>query len=130
MNATKWNIARHIARTLLGLLFVFASATYFLNLVPPQPELPGAAGAFNNGLVAAGYFMPLLKGTELICGLLLLANRFVPLALVVLAPIVVNIVAVHAFLMPEGLVMAIIVAAFELGLAWAHRKSFAPLFAN
>ena len=127
MNAS--SIARHAARTLLGLLFVFASATYFLNLVPPQPELPGAAGAFTNGLGAAGYFMPLLKGTELICGLLLLSNRFVPLALVVLAPIVVNIVAVHAFLMPDGLVMAIVVAAFELGLAWAHRTSFAPLFA-
>lgn len=134
MNATtlsnRWNfavIARHAARTLLGLLFVFASATYFLNLVPPPPELPAAAGAFNNGLDAARYFMPLLKGTELICGLLLLSNRFVPLALVVLAPVVVNIVGVHAFLMPEGLPMAIIVAVFHLSLAFAYRKAFAPL---
>lgn len=71
--------------------------------------------------------MPLLKGTELVCALLLLSNRFVPLALVVLAPIVVNIVAVHAFLMPEGLVMAIVIAAFHLGLAWTYRAAYAPL---
>lgn len=131
MNATsRWNfavIARHTARVLLGLLFVFASATYFLGLVPPPPEMAGAAGAFNKGLDAAGYFTPLLKGTELLCGGLLLSNRFVPLALVMLAPIIVNIVAVHAFLMPEGLPLAIIVAGFELGLAFAYRKSFAPL---
>ncbi|MGV3621406.1 MAG: DoxX family membrane protein [Archangium sp.] len=134
MNATtlsnRWNfavIARHAARALLGLLFVFASATYFLNLTPPPPELQGAAGAFTNGLGAAGYFMPLLKGTELICGLLLLSNRFVPLALVVLAPIVVNIVAVHAFLMPEGLPMAIVVAILHGALGFAYRQSFAPL---
>lgn len=121
-------IARHLARTLLGLLFVFASATYFLKLAPPPPELTGAAGAFNAGLEAAGYFTPLLKGTELLCGLLLLSNRFVPLALVVLAPIVVNIVAVHVFLMPEGLPMAIGIAAFLLGLAWSHREAYAALF--
>lgn len=134
MNATtlpnRWHfpvIARHAARTLLGLLFVIASATYLLDLVPPPPQMPGAAGAFNDGLDAARYFMPLLKGTELLCGVLLLSNRFVPLALVVLAPIVVNIVAVHAFLMPEGLPMAIVVAVFHLSLAFAYRPAFAPL---
>lgn len=132
ISAPRWNavvIARGIARTLLGLLFVMASATYFLGLAPPPPELVGAAGAFSHGLDAAGYFNPLLKGTELLCGLLLLSNRFVPLALVVLAPVIVNIVAVHAFLMPDGLPMAVLIAVFELALAWAYRSSFTGLLA-
>lgn len=123
------NIARHILRTLLGLLFVFASATYFLNVLPPPPEMPGDAGTFNRGLEAASYFMPLLKSVELVSGLLLLSNRFVALALAMLAPIVVNIVAVHATLMPDGLVMVIIIAIVHVTLVWMHRKSFAPLFA-
>src|SRR5688500_4753387 len=96
------SLPRHAARILLGLLFLFASVTYFLNLIPPPTELPDAVMAFNGGLAGTRYFFPLLKGTELVAAVLLLANRFVPLALVLLAPIVVNIVLFHAFLAPEG----------------------------
>jgi uncharacterized membrane protein YphA (DoxX/SURF4 family) len=124
---TAATVTPHVVRVLLGGLFTFASVAYFLS--PPPAEAPaGNAGVFFAGLTAAGYLMPLVKITELVCGLALLSNRFVPLALIVLAPITVNIFAVHAALMPEGLPVAVVVVALQLSLAWVHRHAFAALF--
>jgi len=80
-----------------------------------------------SALFASGYFFPLLKGTEIVAGVLLLGNRFVPLALTLLAPVLVNIVAFHAFLAPVGLPIPIVLAAGELYLAWSYRDAFAPM---
>jgi uncharacterized membrane protein YphA (DoxX/SURF4 family) len=121
-------IAVIILRTLMGLLFIFASLTYFLNLIP-VPEMSGPIKTFNEGLAAAPYFMTLLKTTELVCGILLVTGYFVPLALVLLAPVIVNIFFVHATMAPEGLPTAIIVVLIEAFLGYAYRKSYAPLFA-
>jgi len=113
-----------IIRVLLGLLFVFASGTYFLDLVP-EPELTGNMKIFNEGLMAAGYIMPTVKALELICGLAFLTGRFVPLATVVIFPISVNILGVHTFLAPEGLAIALFVMLANLFLAyrnWFHYK--------
>jgi uncharacterized membrane protein YphA (DoxX/SURF4 family) len=112
-------------RILLGLCFFVFGLAYFIHFMP-EPEGPQPAGAlaFGGALFQTGYMFPLIKGTEVACGALLLVNRFVPLALVVLAPIIVNIVAFHAFLEPSGLVVALLIAAVELGLAWAYRGAF------
>jgi len=114
-----------IARLLLGLVFAVFGANGFLNFLPP-PEVPDAGGEFLGALFAAGYFFPLLKATELICGVLLLAGRFVPLALTVLAPVVINIVAFHLFLAPgvENLMVPVVVLALEIYLAYNYRSSF------
>ena len=117
------------ARILLGLIFFVFGLDGFLHFVP-QPAPVGNAAVFIGGLAATGYFFPLLKGVELLAGAALLANRFVPLALTVLAPIVVNIVAFHAVMAPQGMPMAGAILLAQLGLAWAHRKSFAPLLAS
>ena len=77
--------------------------------------------------MAAGYFFPLLKGIEVISGVLLLSNRFVPLALTLLAPIIVNIVAFHAVLAPGGIVLALAILASEIYLAWAYRAAYRPM---
>ena len=98
-----------IARILLGLLFVFSGIVGLLNLYPMPPNLPEKLVAFNNGMMATGYFFPFLRGIETVCGLLLISGMFVPLALVVLAPIAVNIFLVHVFLAPDGLGVAIFV---------------------
>lgn len=119
-------IAVIILRTLMGLLFIFASSVYFLNLIP-VPEMTGPIKTFNEGLGAAPYFMTLLKTTELVCGILLVTGYFVPLALVLLAPIIVNIFFVHATMAPEGLPTAIVVVLIEAFLGYAYRKSYAPL---
>jgi len=77
-----------------------------------------------------GYMFPLIKGTEAVAGALLLANRFVPLTLVILAPVIVNIFAFHAFLAPAELGLAAALVGIELYLAWTHRRAFAPLLAS
>jgi uncharacterized membrane protein YphA (DoxX/SURF4 family) len=113
------------ARVLLGLMFVVFGLNGFFQFIPLPPH-EGAAAEFMGGLAAAGYFFPLLKITEIAVGVALLANRFVPLALVVLAPITVNIVAFHS-LAPEGLPVALIIVGLQLGVAWHHRATFGPL---
>lgn len=107
-----------VARILLGFVFFAAGLTGLLNLVPTPPDLPEALVTFNTGLAASVYFFPLLKLTETICGLLLLSGMFVPLALVVLAPIVLNIFLVHAFLAPSGLPLAIVCGLLTVYLAF------------
>lgn len=120
-------IAYIIVRVLMGLLFLFGSIVYFLNLFPP-PELTGNIKEFTEGLTAAGYFMPLLKFTELVCGLALVAGRFVPLATVILAPIIINIFFVHLFLDRTGLPAAIFLVLANAFLAYYNRDKFKPLF--
>lgn len=113
-----------VARVLLGLLFLVFGLNGFLQFLPqPSVQMSPEAGQFMGGLMAAGYFFPLLKGTEVLAGLMLLSGKFVPLALVILAPIILNIAAVHIFLVP-GLGMTVVIAALELYLAWAYRDAF------
>ncbi len=121
-------IAVIIVRVLVGLLFLFASITYFLNVVPP-PELTGDAKAFTDGINAARYLMPLVKVIELVCGIAFVAGRFVPLAIVLIMPIAVNILLVHAFLRPDALPVAVVLFAALLFLAYAHREHYRPLLA-
>lgn len=114
-----------IARILLGLLFFAAGLAGLLKLAPPPADLPPAITTFNAGLEASVYFMPFLKITETACGLLLLSGFFVPLALVVLAPIVLNIFFVHAFMLPQGLPTAIIAGLLLIYLAF-FSKPYSP----
>ena len=104
-----------ILRILMGLVFVASGVAFFFTTPPP---LEGAMADFFKGMAATGYFFYLLKGTEIICGLLLLSGRFVPLALVVLAPVLLNIFLVHAFMAPEGVPLAVILGAIEIYLAF------------
>ena len=107
-----------VARVLLGLVFLFGSVTFFMNLIPPPADMPERLKTFNEGLMASGYFFNLLKTTELVCGLMLVTGFFVPLALVVLAPISLNIFLVHAILAPEGLPLAVIIGVMVIYLSF------------
>jgi putative oxidoreductase len=120
-----------VARMLLGLVFLFGSVTFFLNLIPPPADMPERLKTFNEGLMASGYFFNLLKATELICGLMLVTGFFVPLALVVLAPISLNIFLVHAILAPEGLPLAVIIGVLIIYLSFfaePYASAIRPLF--
>jgi len=119
-------IATIIVRTLMGLLFVFAASVVLLHLVP-QPELTGAAKTFNEGLESVGYFLPLLKVTELVCGLAFVLGRYVPLATVVIAPVIVNIFCFHAFVDRSGLPVAIFLVLANAFVAYRHRESYRGL---
>jgi uncharacterized membrane protein YphA (DoxX/SURF4 family) len=115
-----------VARVIMGALLLFSGLNAFFQFVP-MPPMPPAAGAFAGALAAAGYFFPMLKGIEIVLGALLISGRFVPLALTIAAPILVNVVAFHAFLAPQGLAVPILLLGAELYLAWTHRAAFAPL---
>ena len=115
------------ARILLGLIFFVFGLMYFFMKMPPI-DTTTAMGKFSDGLLASGYFMPFLKGTETLMGLLLLLNRFTPVALLILAPIIINILLFHSFLEPQGLPIAIPVFLLEVFLAWAHWDKYKGLF--
>ena len=100
-----------ITRLLLGFVFLGSGIAFFLSTPPP---MEGPIADFFKGMVADQIFFYLLKGTEIGCGALLMAGRYVPLALVILAPVVLNIFLVHAFMMPQGLPLAIDFAALRL----------------
>lgn len=127
------SISRFIApcvRTLMGLAFFVFGLDGFLHFIPQPTEPPSEpALSFAMGLIKSGYMFPLIKGTEVAVGALLLTNRFVALALILIAPVIVNIFAFHAFLAPSGIVLATALVAFELYLAWVHRAAYRPLFA-
>ena len=115
-------------RILLGLPMVIFGLNAFLNFIPPPPNgiAPGAQ-AFSVALLNTGYMMPLIGLTQLLTGLMLVSNRFVPLALVLLAPFFVNSILFHVFLEHTGLPMALIFLALELSLAWHYRRAYATL---
>lgn len=115
-----------ILRVLLGLGFTVFGLNYFFNFMPPQDPPPPEAGAFL-GAFAASKFFALVKGVEVAGGLLLLSNRFVPLALALLAPILVGMVFFHAVLAPAGIGPALGFLALEIALAWFYRDAFAPM---
>ena len=119
-------IAVIIVRVLMGLLFLFASIVVLFNLVP-QPELTGNTKTFMDGVNATRYLMPLIKITELLCGIAFVSGYFVPLATIVIAPIIVNIFFFHAFVDTSGLPVAVFLVLANIFLAYANRDKFKPL---
>ena len=115
-----------IVRVLLGLMFLVFGLNGFLNFMPAPKDLPPDMITVITGLMKGGY-MAVVSGTEIIVAVLLLANRFVPLALVLLAPIVVGIITFHIAIAPATIVPGIVVLVMELYLAWAYRGVFRPM---
>ena len=114
-----------IARTLLGLTFVVFGANYFLHFLP-EPAVSPEVGAYLGALVA-GKILTLIKIVEISAGVLLLANRFPALALALLAPVEVGILAFHAVFGPADLPLPGVVVALTIYLAWAYRGAFTPM---
>jgi len=116
-----------VARILLGLVFFVFGMNGLHPFMPNPPATPPAA-AFFGALAATHYMFVLIFGAQVIGGALLLLGLAVPFALVILAPVIVNIVCFHTFLAPDLLPLALVVAALEVFLAWHYRAAFAPLF--
>ena len=117
-----------VAPYALGLVMFVFGLNGFLHFLP-QPPPPDRAAAFAGALAATGYMFPLIKGVEVVAGTLLLANRYVPLSLALLAPNVVNILLFHTFLAPAGTGMGVVILAVELYLAWAYRDAYRAMLA-
>jgi uncharacterized membrane protein YphA (DoxX/SURF4 family) len=119
-------IATAIVRILLGLAFLFFGVVGLFDLMKPPPNTPQEILAIMGALTNAGY-MKVVAVTEIIVGVMLLTNRFVPLALALLAPIVVAIITYHIAMDVKTIGPGIIVLAMELYLAWAYRGAFRPM---
>src|SRR6187431_810373 len=98
-----------IARLLLGLIFVVFGLNGFLNFIPMGPLPTGLAGQFIGALAQSHYFW-VVAALQVAGGALLLVNRYVPLGLVLLGPVIVNILLYHLLLNPTGMIMAVVVA--------------------
>lgn len=115
------------ARLFLGLIFTVFGLNGFFNFMP-APPLPEPALNFIMALVGSGYLMTLVKIIEVLCGVALLANFMVPFALVLLAPIVVNIFLFHLVLAPGGALIAILVFTLNGFLLWGYRAHYHRVF--
>lgn len=113
-----------VPRLLLGLIFFVFGLNGFFNFIPAPAGMAESLVKFTTALAETGYMFPIIKGLEVICGALFLANAFVPLALLLLAPIVVNIFLVHTFLDLSGLPMVLFILACYLFVTWQHKEKF------
>lgn len=114
-------------RVLLGLLLLFASVTYFFNLITP-PEATGNMKIFEDGLATAVYLMPFAKAIELLAGLSYVSGKYVTLANIIILPITINILLINYFLAPEGLPIAIPLFLGNLFLIYRYWDNYKTVF--
>ncbi|MEO6994421.1 MAG: hypothetical protein ABI273_12375 [Lacunisphaera sp.] len=118
-------ITATIARYLLGIIFFVFGLNGFVHFIPtPPPEGPG--GQFVGALFTSGE-LAVIMALQLVAGGLLLANRYVPLALAAIGPVIVNILLFHAFMDRSGLPVAIVAIALWIVALVGVRDAFAGL---
>jgi len=120
-------IATIIVRVLIGLLLLYASIGFFLKLAPEQVTT-GNFKAFQIGLVASSYLIPLAKAVELLCGLSYVTGKYVSLANILILPITVNILFINYFMTPEGLPIAIPLFLGNLFLIYRYWENYKSVF--
>jgi hypothetical protein len=120
-------IASVIARYLLGIIFLVFGLNGFLHFIPMPPP-KGALAAQFGGAIFASHYWVVVFGIQVLGGVLLLLNRYVVLALVLLGPVIVNIFFFHALMAPEGLPLAIVVVVLWIILAVRHKQYLSGLF--
>jgi putative oxidoreductase len=121
-------IAALISRILLGLLFTVFGLNGFLHFIPMQQ--PTGLAAQYMGALFVSHYLVVVFVLQLVGGVLLLANRFVPLALVLLGPVIVNILLFHATMAPEGLPMILFAIVLWLIVFTGVRQAFAGVFTD
>jgi uncharacterized membrane protein YphA (DoxX/SURF4 family) len=112
---------------MLGLLFIYTSISYFFHL-SPEPASSGEFKAFQVGLVASTYLMPLAKAVELLCGISFVTGKFTTLANLVIFPVTLNILLINYFLAPDNLPLAIFVFLGNIFLIFTHWENYKGLF--
>jgi uncharacterized membrane protein YphA (DoxX/SURF4 family) len=116
-----------ILRVFLGLGLIIFGLNKFFGFMP-MPELPEDASSFMSSLQATGYVLPVVGFLEIVIGLLLLVNKAVAFALLLLAPISINILLFHLYLNFHGIIPATVVASLNGILIYKHWRQYVPLF--
>jgi len=119
-------IATIIARYLMGLLFTLFGLNGFFNFLPATP-MPSSAVQFFTILVTSHYMLPIFL-IQLACGVLFLINRYVPLALTLIGPVIFNILLFHITMNPSGIVPGAIATVCWLIVFASVRPAFAGIF--
>jgi putative oxidoreductase len=119
-------IASVIARYLAGVIFLVMGLNGFLNFIPLPP--PAGVAAQFMGTLYVSHYLWVIFAFQVIAGALLLANRYVPLAVAILAPVIVNILTFHALMAPSGLPLALFVAVLWTVIFVDVRPAFSGLF--
>ena len=114
-------------RTLIGLLLIFVSVSYFFNLMPELVS-DGDFKAIQLGLIASVYLMPMVKTIELLCGISYLSNQYVALTNIIVLPVSINILFYSFFLNPSIIPLALFVFLGNLFLIYTHWKNYKGLF--
>ena len=120
-------IASIIARYLMGLIFLVFGLNGFLHFIPMPPPKGALAAQFGGAIFGSHYWI-VIFGVQVIGGVLLLVNQFVPLALAILGPVIVNIFFFHALMAPEGLPLAIVVVLLWSILAVRYKQYLSGIF--
>lgn len=116
-----------IARLLLGVLFLVFGLNGFLNFLSMGPPPSGLAGQFIGALFLSHYYWA-IAALQVVAGVLLIVGRYIPLALVLLGPIIVNILLYHVFLMPAGIVLAVVATLLWFIVYYSYRQYFSGIF--
>ena len=119
-------ILTHISRFLLGVIFLVFGLNGFLHFIPMPPP-SGVAGQFLGAMFVSKYLL-VVSGLQVISGALLLINRYVPLAITILGPIIVNILLFHGLMNPAGIGLAVFVTIFWGVVFVSMRSAFAGIF--
>jgi putative oxidoreductase len=119
-------IASTIARYLMGLIFLVFGLNGFFHFIPMPPPT-GIAAQWTEAMAASNYMVPVFL-LQVVGGALLLANRYVPLALTILGPILVNILIFHVTMAPSGLPLALIVTILWFLVFARIRNAFSGIF--
>lgn len=122
-------IADLVARILLGLIFLVFGANLIHPFLPMPPLPPGLQAQFT-AVMFGSHYMFFVGLFQFLGGLLLLVNRYVPLGLVLLGPVIVNILIFHGLMAPSGLPLALVVLVLWAFLAWRSRRNFSGIFAQ
>jgi putative oxidoreductase len=125
-NLVLMNKGKLIVRVVLGLMLVVFGLNKFLQFMP-MPPMPEAAAAFMGALVTSGYIMAIVAIVEIVTGILLLVNKFQPLTLVVLFPILLNAFLFHLFLDIAGIGGAVVALAMNVFLMFANKEAYAEV---
>lgn len=119
-------IATTIARYLLGVMFTVFGLNGFLQFMPAPPQT-GLAAQFLDVMVASGYMVPVFV-LQITSGLLFLANRYVPIALTLIGPVIVNILIYHVLIAPASIGPAVVAALCWALVFYRVRSAFAGIF--
>jgi putative oxidoreductase len=120
-------IAATIARILLGVIFIFFGSNILFPFLPHPPMPPGPMADYSNALLVTHYILP-IGIIQVVCGILFLFNRFVPLALTMIAPVIVNILLFHATMAPSGIGPGLLVTVLWFVVFYRDRSAFYGLF--